>query len=74
MELSFIFFFLNLPFIYQLFILQSFGDRLLLCGEIDPNLVKTEDMGGQLRDKSAGARERLLLSGDVEPNPGPPRR
>ena len=74
MELSIIFFFLNLPFIYQLFILQSFGDRLLLCGEIDPNLVKTEDMGGQLRDKSAGARERLLLSGDVEPNPGPPRR
>ena len=46
----------------------------MLCGEIDPNLVKTEDMGGQLRDKSAGARERLLLSGDVEPNPGPPRR
>ena len=52
--------------------LQSFGDRLLLCGEIDPNLLRTpvEDMG---REKSAELRDRLLLSGDVEPNPGPRR-
>ena len=48
---------------------------MLLCGEIDPNLLK-EDMGGggQVREKSADVQDRLLLSGDVEPNPGPPRR
>ena len=52
--------------------LQSFGDKLLLCGEIDPNLPRTpvEDMA---REKSAEVRNRLLLSGDVEPNPGPRR-
>ena len=60
------------------FAIQTFGDRLLLCGEIDPNLLKNplEEMGGggQVRDKSADIKSRLLLSGDVEPNPGPPRR
>ena len=52
--------------------LQSFGDKLLLCGEIDPSLPRTpvEDMA---REKSAEVRNRLLLSGDVEPNPGPRR-
>ena len=56
-----------------MFLLQTFGDRLLLCGEIDPNIEKTplEEMG---RERSPGGRERLLLSGDIESNPGPSRR
>ena len=51
---------------------KNFGDKLLLCGEIAPNLLRSpvEDMA---REKSAEVRNRLLLSGDVEPNPGPRR-
>jgi len=51
---------------------KAFGDRLLLCGEIDPNLLKSplEDMG---REKSPNPKERILLSGDIESNPGPRR-
>ena len=46
---------------------KSFGDKLLLCGEIDPNLLKSP-----VEDMSRG-QGRILLSGDVERNPGPRR-
>ena len=87
---------------------QAVGDRLLLCGEINPSLTYREDLqrsttcedleekvspSAQLLIKTLSqveAREELenmgrhqqktdpkesiLLSGDIESNPGPPRR
>ena len=65
--------------------MQAFGDQLLLCGEIDPSglpgemagpgtMTRSKDSKDGKDSQEADVRDRILLSGDVEPNPGPPRR
>ena len=99
-----------MSFLFSSFIIksQAVGDRLLLCGEINPSLTYREDLqrsttSVDLEEKVATSamllimslsqveareelenmgrhqqetdpKESILLSGDIESNPGPPRR
>ena len=62
---------------------QDYGDRLMLCGEISPKMEELKQRSRSVSEVSAPAvdkdldppplADRLLLSGDIESNPGPRR-
>ncbi|XP_023325625.1 uncharacterized protein LOC111699245 [Eurytemora carolleeae] len=55
---------------------KAFGERVFLCGEIEQSfeVYKARIKTPKTCEATPDSKDRILLSGDIESNPGPPRR